>query len=458
MARRENRGQAGFIITLELILIFTILGLGLIAGIVAVRNALFKFFLHQKASHVYVIDTDTPQKIIARAFDFDDFEAPRIQLADRGPTGTGVTFGGVTVNRRVLLGVRDDRFTSEHRIFYENSFDCGVLTTGGAACTLATCQACIVSFGNEDGDNLGVGKAVIDIVDTGGDTVSGLGPIANAGGIGYIYALQAGPAYGIGRDLDDASGLPGTLYRETAPSCDPAIVRSKWTSQEVRSDLPCEALPAGATVAAAKCPPGADGNNAAGQPCNPGPNVDPLCRVSDICSGGDSTGSPCVGNSDCNGNAFCAAAGQSFSQARACCTGLGTGTCNNVGNTCDLAADEICGCPEWGDASLADNWIAFGSNCCPPGTTEGAPGQCVIGNTGILREATPVVLANTATRALSIYVPPFRINFPVTIDATFQARAPGAFEGAPPGAVLSDDIEVDTIQFAPPANDEAGPP
>lgn len=421
MRRRSGKGQAGFIITLELVLIFTILGLGLTVGIVAIRNAVVKFLMAKQSAEIYVVDSGAPQKIVGKAFDLDEHEAPRVQFVDQD-----VTYNGVTVNRRVIIGVRDDRFTTRHRIFYENSADCGA--------TDPPTHVCIVQNGNEDGDNLGVGYAAVDTIDTGADAVSAAAPIAQAGGIGYLYPLQTGPAYGIGRDADDASGLPGTLYRETDANCDPALIFSVWTSQTVISGTPCAALPGGATVTAAKCPPGADGANAFGGICNS--PADSRCVVAGTCDGG--AGDPSQVGAGCMTDAEC-------------------GALSPVG-TCDTTdADKQCACPATWDGNDANDWVDFGSNCCPPGTTQTAPGQCSIGNNGTIREATPVLNAD-GDNALSGYVAPFRISVPLEPGLTWQANAPGGFEGAPPGAVIPGGTDVDTIDYAAPADSEEGPP
>ena len=52
--------QAGFVLTLEFILIITILGIGLLVGIVAVRNALIVHIANKKSQQVYVYDSSDP--------------------------------------------------------------------------------------------------------------------------------------------------------------------------------------------------------------------------------------------------------------------------------------------------------------------------------------------------------------------------------------------------------------
>ncbi|HLF57936.1 MAG TPA: hypothetical protein VI942_13940, partial [Thermoanaerobaculia bacterium] len=60
MRRGRDRAQGGFVITLELVLILTILGIGLLVGIVAIRNALFVYWQKKKAQAVLVYDSSVP--------------------------------------------------------------------------------------------------------------------------------------------------------------------------------------------------------------------------------------------------------------------------------------------------------------------------------------------------------------------------------------------------------------
>ncbi len=220
MERRAERGpQAGFIITLELILIFTILGIGLFVGIAAIRNALFVHALKKQSDTVWVYDANNVT--LGPARDFDEHEAPRLFYIDRSLIDSTGTFGGH--NWRAFIGVRHDRFTSRQRIFYTDT-TCGA--SGG--------RACIAPAGRADSDSQAIGTVASE----------------QAGGISYLYPLQGGPSYGIGRDLSGAGGLPGTLYRELASRCaGPTVfVRSAWVSQTVSGPVPpdpppCEVLP-----------------------------------------------------------------------------------------------------------------------------------------------------------------------------------------------------------------------
>ena len=46
--------QDGFVLTIEALLIFTILGIGLFVGLVALRDAVFKYKLSQQDQDFYV--------------------------------------------------------------------------------------------------------------------------------------------------------------------------------------------------------------------------------------------------------------------------------------------------------------------------------------------------------------------------------------------------------------------
>jgi hypothetical protein len=338
MSPGRERGQAGFILTMEMILIFTILGIGLLVGIVAIRNALFKLYVTRQAHAVYVYDSDDPPKRLARVRDFDEHEAPRLFYNDRGvewPAG-----GGELHNFRAMIGVRDDRFTSRHRIFYK-----------GEGCTG---DPCIAGASVEASDNEGVG-----FVQDSDGTDELTRSIQEAGGMGYLYALQrigepggvAGPSYGIGRDVDEPiSGLPGTLYRQTATTCSAGDIQSRWTSQRVTAAEPCE---------------------------------------------------PFVGETD--GFKCPSAAGQ--------CTPAASSLCVVSGGTCS--------CP----AGYIDDGSA---NCCPDGSTHAAPGRCRLAD---LFEAEAVENAS-GVNALSVFVPPFRVNLPP--DPSEWVSVPPSGEAPPP--------------------------
>tara|TARA_R110001583_G_scaffold93541_1_gene236495 strand:- start:3963 stop:5171 length:1209 start_codon:yes stop_codon:yes gene_type:complete len=192
------RHQGGFIVTLELILIVTILVFGSLVGVVAVRDALFKYYVGQQSQQAVISDANG--NVLGKAVDFDEHEAPRIFYIDRGQRQ----------NFRALVGIRDDRFTGREPLYFAG----------------ASCQGdpCIKSPSNETADS------------------SGVDGIAATGAVGYLYGLQGTPTYAIGPTLDGGSGLPGFLYRETAFNCPFAAERvgSRWISQKVVVGAPCE--------------------------------------------------------------------------------------------------------------------------------------------------------------------------------------------------------------------------
>ena len=417
MERRRADGQQGFVITLELILIFTILGIGLLVGIVAIRNALVVWWAKKRANTVWVYDSGSPAQLLGPARDFDEHEAPRLFYIDRDVPWC-VPFGDpgctdIVKNYRAFVGVRDDRFTTRPRVFY-SELGC-------------TGTPCLPDVSNEAADNLGIGFLSINIDSNNDGTIdsSTTSRLQNAGGVGYLYALQRGPNYGVGADVDqtfNGSRLPGTLYRQSAQSCEDPI-RSVWTSQEVVPGEPCLNLPDGLVVESAKCPSGQVGTNDPGEPCNVSPNVDPRCVVGGVCDGGVNMDLSCYEDSHCPGS-----------------------TCSINPPSSDA---EICACPV--------GWAKdTGANCCPPGSTHNAIGQCEIGTTGVFFEAVPVQLGGG--NAFAGLTPPFKVNLPP--DTTdFVTTAPGGFEGAPAGPVTGTyDGDVSFDFDVPASGGESGPP
>jgi hypothetical protein len=250
MARSRAQAQGGFVITLELVLIFTILGIGLLVGIVAVRNALFVYWQKKKAQTVWVYDSADPIHVLGPVRDFDEHETPRLFYVDRTLSGadpdnppSGVLGDWAGNNFRAFVGVRGYRFTSRHRIFYTNSADCGVTSSGSVS-------TCIAGAGRDDQDDLAVGEP----------------PIVKAGGIGYLYELQGGPSYGIGRGIAPALPETGSLYRQSTATCDPTTIGSAWASQTVGEACSPYVFPP--PVTSAFCPKGGGCNYEPGGPAS----------------------------------------------------------------------------------------------------------------------------------------------------------------------------------------------
>lgn len=196
--------QAGFVLTIEAVLIFSILGIGLVVGLVAVRDAVFKYKLSQQDQDFYVFDSSDPAKVIGKVMSFDEHEAPLVPFIDYGAR---TDIDGNPINHRALVGVRDDRFTSRQPIFYS-----------GASCTG---NPCIAEPSGEASYNIGIDG------------------IATTGGVGYLYALQ-GVSYGIGAGI--AGAVQGRLYRQTTVACGGGNLVSAWDSQRVVLGSPCIAI------------------------------------------------------------------------------------------------------------------------------------------------------------------------------------------------------------------------
>ncbi|MFT7052490.1 MAG: hypothetical protein ACJAU1_000034 [Psychromonas sp.] len=210
-AKFSKHKQQGFIITLELLLIVTILVLGTLGGVIAIRDALVKHYSNQQAQKTLVVDDNGA--VLGEAVDYDEHDAPRIFYIDRT----------LEQNYRVLIGVRDDRFTSREPIYYSGSQCSG--------------DPCIKSISDEATDSQGI------------DSLPGTGSVS------YFNALQGQPNYAIGRGDE---GLQGFLYRESIQQCpvNSSEIGSRWLSQKVVSGEPCEEYSAessGTSAAYADC-------------------------------------------------------------------------------------------------------------------------------------------------------------------------------------------------------------
>ena len=203
--------QHGFIITTTMVVVVTVVFIGLLVGLSAVKNAWFKKKVFENSIDVYVV-TDTGT-VLGKAVDFDEHEAPLVPFVDYDVPDAN----GNPANYRVLVGVRDDRFTSRERVYYPNSLNC-------------TGQPCIFVPSTETSGNTSLNSRGID-------------EINGTGGVSYQLATQAGG--GVGSQYNYAigssnGGLPGRLLRQTDLNCvvnipDPSqdTYISYWQSQRV---------------------------------------------------------------------------------------------------------------------------------------------------------------------------------------------------------------------------------
>ncbi len=199
----ERRAQAGFIVTIELLLLITILVIGSLVGLVAIRDALIKHMAAKTSHDITVYDGNGAA--LGRVLGFDEHEAPLVPYVDR--TVPPLAPDPAHRNYRALIGVRDDRFTSREPVYYSGP-DC-------------TGTPCIKGTSDEVADN------------------TGLSGLPATGAVSYLKALQGGPNYAIGASPD---GIQGHLYRSTALACPiaPADIQSRYLSQKVVAGSPCE--------------------------------------------------------------------------------------------------------------------------------------------------------------------------------------------------------------------------
>tara|TARA_R100001377_G_scaffold82177_2_gene62301 strand:- start:5357 stop:6169 length:813 start_codon:yes stop_codon:yes gene_type:complete len=204
-----KRKQTGFILSLEAVLLFTVLGIGLLLGLSALRNALFKYYVSQQDERFIAADSSVPAILIGKVIGFDKYNAPQVVFVDYHNSSTNPLPGGF--NYRTIIGVRDDRFTSGQVLFYSAN----------------SCQAgpvCIASPGSEIANTLVGNRTTL------------------TGTISYLNAMQGSdsPSYAVGRNLS-ASSTQDLLYRSTTAACT-VTIQSMWVSETVLDSGSCIAV------------------------------------------------------------------------------------------------------------------------------------------------------------------------------------------------------------------------
>lgn len=203
---RNYRHQSGFILSMEAVLLFTILGIGLFLGMSILRNSLIKYYFNQVNTRFFVADsTPTSRIMIGDVVGFDEHETPLVVFTDYDSASNDLPGALTTNNYRTLIGIRDDRFTTRQPLLYSD-----------AACGI---PACISGRGSELANDLIV------------DSAKNISSITIPGAISYLNAMQGdyAPVYAVGRIL------PGTidyLYRSTGTACAVPLL-SMWVSQTV---------------------------------------------------------------------------------------------------------------------------------------------------------------------------------------------------------------------------------
>jgi hypothetical protein len=203
-------------LSIEAVLLFTVIGIGLMVGLVVLRDALIRKYASDQEARFIVADSSgdstttpaIPSKLVGIAVGFDEKESPLLVFTDYDPLGTGINF-------RALIGARADRFTSRQVVLYEST-DCGAT---------ASLPICVTKPGAFDADDL--------IKSATGLTSS----------LSSIYALQGnGPVYAVGRGI--TSSDQGRLYRGnftsgTSPQqvdCPANEFNSVWVSMRGTND------------------------------------------------------------------------------------------------------------------------------------------------------------------------------------------------------------------------------
>lgn len=145
---RSNKKNAGFVISLELLLIIALVGLPLmVGGIMLFRKAVTVYLnqrtlMEQPDARAVIWDSSVPAKAVSPVIGYDAFDAPQIIFRDK------VTEAGV------VLGVRPERFTTLSRVYYTGP-DC----TGNVYVRSAASRHFEVSFSSQlQGINYAMGK------------------------------------------------------------------------------------------------------------------------------------------------------------------------------------------------------------------------------------------------------------------------------------------------------------
>lgn len=213
---RPRRNQKGFILSIEAILVITILCAGILVGIVAIRDALLIRNAYRDLTRFVVLDSSTPPVVIGQVVGFDQYDTPLVPFVDYDYAAAPEDYP----NYRTLIGIRPMRFTSRQPVFYTEAGCPSPDSNPGNVCLArpesATARTLLEAAG------------IIDI-----------------GATSYLSSMQKGPGvepgplYGIGADRQDPDGraIGGVLYRsrDDGSTCAGQEIASVWYSQEPAS-------------------------------------------------------------------------------------------------------------------------------------------------------------------------------------------------------------------------------
>ncbi len=360
--------ESGYVITTTMVVIFSVVFVGLFFGFSLVKNAWFKKVAFEKSVEVYVRDQN--DVVLGKAVDFDEHEAPLIPFVDYDvPAGSDD-------NYRVLVGIRDDRFTSREKIYYTSN-NC---TIGGGN------VACMFDPSTETSGNATINSEDVDM-------------ITGTGGVSYQVATQGAINYAIG---SSNGGLPGRLYRQSQTVCDTETAKdisSYWMSQSVVAEG------------------GTDSGGGTNPPCY---EVQFFVEI-------ESTALRCQPSKAVSTN-NCTGPGEVTPPQPFCRTALKAQPGNNPPEEACLengdlnwGGDFYGACPQ---TSQGDWFVRPAGNnagwCCPPDADPdvGGAGQCQQISNNLPTEGTffEAESVGGATNILDPLVPPFLVNFPINPD------------------------------------------
>ncbi len=240
---QSRRRQAGFIISLEFLLFTTILVIGSLAGVIAVRNAIFTAAA-KNVSRKLIKDSTAPTfLVVGKTVNYNLCEQPQIRCPD--PRGT---FMDPDDDLFALIGVIPRRFTSRDRIYFD-----GINCTG---------DAYIASPGDDDlptgglnalqGRSYGVGPP-----DSWPCTFDATATSCTDGGLLYTNDAAAGatPVLSVWTSMDpDCFQFSGSDPLITTPVVE-TLARYPFTAGSAASDPPTDPNSTAGSVTATQSAP-----------------------------------------------------------------------------------------------------------------------------------------------------------------------------------------------------------
>lgn len=216
-SRARGSRQSGYIISIELLLIFSILIIGSIVAVVGVRDAVLRHLAIRDAAQLKVKDSTAPDPLIfGRPVNYDLCEAPQILCPDFGfdeNNSGGMATPGSTEGLRALVGIRPDRFVTRNQIYFT-----------GANCTG---DAYIAPPPIPGSSNFLPSLPV-------GYFNCGIQVDSSTPAVPICYGVGPPTGWGAAASCDDVGDLPcstgGRLYRSDGATTSMPAITSRWIS------------------------------------------------------------------------------------------------------------------------------------------------------------------------------------------------------------------------------------